>query len=213
MIGIIGKKLGMTQIFRDDGELVAVTAVEAGPCPVVGVRTPERDGYSAVQLGYGKAKRVNKPLRGIFEKAGCEPTAMLREFRVDNPQDYKVGDTVDVGIFKAGEKVKVSGRSKGRGFAGVVKRWGFGGGKSASHGFAWNRRPGAISAGADPGRVWKGKKLPGRMGGVTVTIRGIEVVDVDPERNLILLKGSVPGPRNGYLLIEKIETGEKDDGG
>ncbi len=208
MIGIIGRKLGMTQVFADSGELVAVTAVEAGPCTVVDVRTPKKDGYSAVQLGHGKAKKVNKPLRGIFEKAKIEPTTVLKEFRVNDLEGYEIGNLVDVGIFKIGEKVKISGKSKGKGFAGVVKKWGFSGGKSASHGFAWDRRPGGISAGADPGRVWKGKKLPGRMGGVTVAATGVEVIDIDPERNLLLLKGGIPGPRNGYLLIEKMKTGE-----
>jgi large subunit ribosomal protein L3 len=196
--GILGTKLGMTQIFDDAGRVVPVTVVRAGPCPVTQVRTPERDGYAAVQLGFGTTKRVNKPLAGHFARAGVAPTRHLVEFEV--VADYKPGDMVTVENFVVGELVDVSGRSKGKGFAGPMKRHGFGG-LGGSHGaHKVHRAPGAIGACATPSRVFPGTRMAGRMGGERVTAQNLLLVGVDPERNLLLIRGSVPGP-NGALLI------------
>jgi large subunit ribosomal protein L3 len=196
--GILGTKLGMTQIFDDAGRVIPITVVRAGPCPVTQVRTPERDGYAAVQLGFGMTKRVNKPLAGHFAKAGVAPTRHLVEFEV--AADYKPGDMVTVENFVVGELVDVSGRSKGKGFAGPMKRHGFGG-LGGSHGaHKVHRAPGAIGACATPSRVFPGTRMAGRMGGERVTAQNLLLVGVDPERNLLLIRGSVPGP-NGALLI------------
>ncbi len=206
MEGILGRKLGMTQIFTEDGTVVPVTVIEAGPCVVVAKRTLERDGYTAVQLGYleQKSHRMNKPMMGHFQKGGVPPFRVLREFKA-TPQEVKElreGQAVTVGIFQPGEKVKVTGRSKGRGFQGVMKRHGFAGSRD-SHGARYHRTSGSIGQCTFPARVFKGLKMPGHMGNRKVTVRGLEVVEVLPEKNLLLVKGSVPGPRKGVLIIRK----------
>lgn len=199
--GILGKKLGMGQIFSEDGQVIPVTAIQAGPCVVTQVKSKENDGYNAVQLGFGEAKRLNKPMRGHLKN--LRAFKYLREVRVEDTSDIKPGSMVNVGIFQPGELVKVTGTSKGKGFAGVVKRHGFAGGPK-SHGQSdRHRAPGSIGAGTDPGRVIKGLRMAGHMGNRRVTVRNLEVVKVDPEANLLLLKGAVPGARNALLLIQK----------
>jgi large subunit ribosomal protein L3 len=198
----------MTQIFSEDGKVIPVTLVEAGPCLVTQVKKEEKEGYNALQLGFGevKEKKLTRPLKGHFESKGVEPRRHLMEIKVDDPGGYEVGQEVTVDIFSKGDRVDVRGKSKGKGFAGVVKRHGFGGGP-ASHGACFHRAPGSIGACATPSRVFKGKRLPGRMGGERVTVLNLEVVDVKPERNLLLLKGGVPGPRGSILLIrESVKT-------
>ncbi len=210
--GILGRKLGMTQVFREDGSVVPVTVIQAGPCYVTQIRTPERDGYAAVQLGFEEVppRKLNKPLRGHLERAGVPPLRILREFRIDDVADHQVGEKVTVEIFQVGEKVDVTGWSKGRGFAGVVKRHGFAGGPR-THGQSDRlRAPGSVGAGTDPGRVFKGKRMAGRYGNERVTVQNLEVVAVDPERNLLLVKGSVPGARGGLLLIRKAVRGRTE---
>ena len=205
MAGLIGKKVGMTRIFNDDGVQVPVTVIEAGPCPVVIVRSDDADGYTAVQVGFGaqKAKRANKAEVGHAVKAGLEAAPQLmREFTPDNGEVYEVGQELTVALFEAGDRIRITGRSKGKGFQGVVKRYGFAG-RPASHGHSMSRTPGSMGPGTDPSRVIKGKKLPGRMGGARTTIRNLQVVRVDGERNLLFVKGGVPGARNSYLLISK----------
>jgi large subunit ribosomal protein L3 len=205
MPGLIGKKIGMTRIFNEAGVQIPVTVIEAGPCPVVQVKSDETDGYSAVQLGFGaqKAKRASKAEVGHAAKGGLEAAPrLMREFTLENGEQYQVGQELTVEQFEAGDRVKVTGRSKGRGFQGVVKRHGFAG-RPASHGHSMSRTPGSMGPGTDPSRVIKGKKLPGRMGGTRTTIRNLQIVRVDGERNLIFVKGGVPGARNGYVLISK----------
>ena len=205
MPGLIGKKIGMTRIFDEAGVQIPVTVIEAGPCAVVQVKSDESDGYRAIQLGFGaqKAKRASKAEVGHAAKAGLEAAPrLMREFALDNGEEYEVGQQLTVEVFEAGDRVKVTGRSKGRGFQGVVKRHGFAG-RPASHGHSQSRTPGSMGPGTDPSRVIKGKKLPGRMGGTRSTIRNLQVVRVDGERNLIFVKGGVPGARNGYVLISK----------
>ena len=205
MVGLIGKKLGMTQVYNDREELVPVTVVAAGPCPVVDVRTTERNGYTAVQLGFEEVdpRKVNKPEAGHFEKAKLPPQRILREFRAAGALEVEVGQVLDVRQFEVGDRVKVSGTSKGKGFAGVVKRYGFAG-KNSSHGTPDRvRHPGSIGQGTTPGKVWKGKKMPGHMGARPVTTRGLIVVGVDPDRNLLFVKGAVPGASEGYVTIRK----------
>jgi large subunit ribosomal protein L3 len=205
MPGLIGKKIGMTRIFNEDGVQVPVTVIEAGPCPVIGVRAPEQDGYQAVQIGFGakKAKRTSAAEMGHAAKAGLEAAPrLMREFRYDNGEEYEVGQELTVELFEAGDRVKVTGKSKGRGFQGVVKRHGFAG-RPGGHGHPMSRNPGSIGPGTDPSRVIKGKKLPGRMGNDRTTIRNLQIVRVDGERNLLFVKGGVPGARDGYLLISK----------
>jgi large subunit ribosomal protein L3 len=199
--GIVGKKVGMTQVFQDDGAVVAVTAIEAGPCTVTQIKTKAKEGYDAVQLGFGQAKRINRPQRGHLKKLG--PYRHLREFRVEDASKIQLGDSVDVGIFHPGDLVDVTGTSKGRGFAGVVKRHHFAGG-SKTHGQSdRHRAPGSIGAGTDPGRVIKGLKMAGHMGDERVTAQKLQVVKADPERNLLLVRGAVPGARNGLLIVRK----------
>ncbi len=201
-IGLVGRKLGMTQAFDENGRMIPVTVLEAGPCVVVQKKTQERDGYTAVQLGFGEEKRPNKPLAGHFKKAGVGACKYLREFRVE-PEElekYEVGATVTVEIFEPGQLVDVVGRSKGKGFAGAIKRHGFGRGPSA-HGSKYHRRVGSLGATGIP-RVFKGRKLPGRMGNERVTVKNLEVVRVDQERNLLLVKGAVPGVRGAMVLIK-----------
>lgn len=205
MPGLIGKKIGMTRIFDEEGVQVPVTVIEAGPCPVIEVRSEDRDGYSAVQLGFGAQKetRATRAENGHVAKAGLEVAPrLMREFRVGDEEQYEVGQQLTVDLFAAGDLVKVTGKSKGRGFQGVVKRHGFAG-RPGGHGHPMSRTPGSIGPGTDPSRVIKGKKLPGRMGGTRTTIRNMQVVRVDGERNLLFVKGGVPGARDGYVLISK----------
>ncbi len=205
MPGLIGKKIGMTRIFEEDGAVVPVTVVEAGPCPVLQIKHDETDGYSAVQLGFGakKDKRATRAEKGHAAKAGVESVPrVLREFPMAEGDDFQLGQSITVEVFEAGDSVKVTGTSKGRGFQGVVKRWGFAG-RPASHGHPMSRVPGSLGPGTDPSRVIKGKKLPGRMGGRRVTLGNLQVVRVNAERNLLFIKGGVPGSKNSYLLIQK----------
>ncbi len=205
MPGIIGKKIGMTRVFNDEGVSVPVTVVEAGPCPVVQVKTEERDGYSAVQLGFGrkKEKRTPRPEAGHAKRVGLESApAILREFKLAGDEAPEEGSEVTVESFTQGDKVKVTGKSKGRGFQGVVKRHGFAG-RPASHGHPMSRNPGSVGPGTDPSRVIKGKKLPGQMGDTRVTVRNLEIMKVDPERNLLFVKGGLPGSRHSYVFISK----------
>ena len=205
MPGLIGKKVGMTRIFNEEGVQIPVTVIEAGPCPVVQVRSQEQDGYQAVQLGYGakKAKRTPRAEMAHAAKAGLEAAPrLMREFRVGDGEAYEVGQELTVELFEAGDRVKVTGRSKGRGFQGVVKRHGFAG-RPATHGHPMSRNPGSLGPGTDPSRVIKGKKLPGRMGGDRSTIRNMQIVRVDGDRNLLFVKGGIPGARNSYVLISK----------
>ncbi len=239
MLGLIGKKVGMTQLFADDGSVVPVTAIEAGPCPIVQVKTEERDGYRAVQLGFGRKKprRSRKPQLGHTARAGLDYVpAITREFRLsgddvlaedphspapvtsaaegeaeggaeagggaDAAPGLRVGQSLTVAIFDAGERVKVTGYDKGRGFQGVVKRHGFRG-RPKTHGHPSIRIPGSVGPGTDPSRVIKGRRMAGRMGGSRKTVRNLQVVRVDPERNLVFVRGSVPGARNGWVFIGK----------
>jgi large subunit ribosomal protein L3 len=206
MIGLIGRKVGMTQVFGDNGEALPVTVIEAGPCTIIEVRTPERHGYGAVQLGFGtnKEKRFSKPVLGQFQKKNLPPARHLKEFRVTDTHDLQVGESLTVSLFEKGKSVDVQGVTKGRGFAGVVKRHGFVAGH-ASHGPTAGKQPGSIGASAYPSRVTKGKRLPGRMGGVNLTVKNLKVVGVDIEQNLLWVLGAVPGPPNGLVLIEKRE--------
>ena len=201
--GLIGKKIGMTRLFLEGGRSVPVTVLEVGPCTVTQVKTAEKDRYQAVQLGFGaKKKRVNKPLAGHFAKAGVEPAAVLREFRVDDASAFEVGQTVSAEIFSPGEKINVTGSSKGRGFTGVVKRHNFSGGR-ATHGCTTHDKPGSIGQSADPARVMKGKKMPGQHGNRRCTVRNIKVVDVRPQENLVLVAGAVPGANGGIVYLNK----------
>ncbi len=195
---ILGKKIGMTQIFNEKGKVIPVTIVEAGPCFVTQIKTKDKDGYEAVQIGFiRKLKKIKKTEKGKEFK-------YLREFRIENPQQYKLGDEINVSIFKEGEKVKVSGISKGKGFAGVVKRWGFAG-KSTSHGVKHEvRTPGSIG-GTTPPRVIKGRKMPGRMGGQRVTIKNLEIIKIDKEKNLLAIKGALPGSKGTLIEIKTME--------
>lgn len=205
MPGLIGRKVGMTRIFDDEGVQVPVTVIEAGPCPVVQVKSLDGNGTRAVQLGLGarKANRATRAEVGHAAKAGLEAApSILRDFRLRDDEEYEVGQELTVEQFEAGDRVKVTGQSKGRGFQGVVKRHGFTG-RPGGHGHPMSRTPGSIGPGTDPSRVIKGKKLPGRMGGTRTSIRNIQVVRVDSERNLLFVKGGVPGARDGYVLISK----------
>jgi large subunit ribosomal protein L3 len=201
--GLIGKKLGMTQVFWDDGSVIPVTAIEAGPCVVVQKKATDVDGYDAIQLGFDrlKEKTVTKPLRGHFEKAGKGCFRILREFKLESANDYEVGAELRADIFTVGDYIDVVGTTKGRGFAGVVKRHGFRGGR-ATHGSMFHRAPGSIGASAWPSRVFKGKRLPGHMGNRRQTVQNLMVVSVRPEKNIILVKGSVPSSTNGIVLIK-----------
>jgi len=200
--GIIGKKVGMTQIYTDTGLAVPVTVIEAGPCIVVQKRTLEKDGYKAIQIGFGEKKErlVNKPDKGRFAGAGVRPLRFLRELRVDDPDAYRIGQEIKADIFAEGEKVDVVGTTKGRGFAGGIKRHGFHRGPM-SHGSKYHRRPGSLGA-KGPARTFKGRKLPGRLGVERVTVQNLTVAKVDGERNMIAVKGAVPGPRGGLVLIK-----------
>ena len=215
MRGILGKKVGMTQVFQEDGSVVPVTVIEAGPCYVTQVRTEKRDGYRAVQLGYepAKEKHLTKGQMGHLDQAGVSPLRYLREIRIREDEAFELGQEVLVDIFEPGERVDVVGKSKGRGFTGVVKRYGFAGGPK-THGQSDRlRAPGSIGACASPGRVWKGQRMPGRMGGKRVTSQNIEVVLVDPDRNLLAVKGSVPGPKGGFVIVKEARKQRVRKGG
>ena len=202
---LIGRKLGMTRYFIEDGASVPVTLIKAGPCVVIQKKTLEKDGYEAIQVGFEvqKEKRINKPLKGHFKTAGDRFFMHLAEIRVDDTSDFEVGQEIKSDIFEIGDVVQVSGRSKGRGFTGVMKRWGFSGGRK-THGSRSHRVPGSIGMSATPGRVFKGKKLPGRMGSQRITIKNLRILDLRPEQDVIALKGSVPGSRNSLVEIAKI---------
>jgi large subunit ribosomal protein L3 len=209
MTGILGTKLGMTQVFDEAGQVVPVTVVQAGPCVVTSVRTPDNDGYSAVQIGYGEInpRKVTKPVAGLFEKAGVTPRRYLAEIRTEAASEYTLGQEVTAGVFEAGQKVDVSGRSKGKGFAGVMKRHGFKG-LSSSHGTQRKHRsPGSIGACATPGRVFKGVRMAGRMGAVKTTVQGLTVHAVDGDKNLLLIKGAIPGPTGGLVVVRSTIRG------
>jgi large subunit ribosomal protein L3 len=203
MKGIIGKKIGMTRIFDEKGDAIPVTVIEAGPCPVVQVKTKASHGYDAIQMGFGqrKKKRVTKPLLGQFEKAGIEPTGLLREMRVDDASAFEVGSQIKADVFEVGDRVSVTGLSKGKGFQGVVKRWGFSGGGDA-HGSKSHRKPGSIGQCATPAKVWKNRKMPGHTGNRRITVRNLEVVQVDAEKNMIAIRGAVPGHERSYVIIK-----------
>jgi large subunit ribosomal protein L3 len=199
--GIIGKKIGMGQVFGDDGKVEALTAIEAGPCVVTQVKTLDKEGYSAAQLGFGETKRLNSPQRGHLKKLG--QFKHLQEFRVADTGDIKVGDKVDVSLFKEGDLVDITGVSKGKGFAGVVKRHHFAGGPKTHGQSDRHRAPGSIGSTTSPGHVRKGMRMAGHMGNRRVTVRHLQVYKADPERNLLLIRGAVPGAKNGLLLINK----------
>lgn len=199
--GIIGRKLGMTQIFSDNGKAEAVTAIEAGPCAVIQVKTMAKEGYNAAQLGFSEAKRLKSPQRGHLK--GLGQFKYLREFRVADTEAIKVGDRIDVSLFKDGDLVDITGISKGKGFAGVVKRYHFAGGPKTHGQSDRHRAPGSIGATTSPGRVFKGQRMAGHMGNSRVTMRHLEVSAADPTRNLLLVRGAVPGAKNGLLIIRK----------
>ena len=204
-IGILGRKLGMTRIFNSDGTAVPCTVVVAGPCPVIQIKDKEKDGYTALQIGFDEIpeRKVNKPESGHQSKAGRGLYRTLKEFRVPNVGEYEVGQDITVALFTPGEKVKVTGTSKGKGFQGVMKRWNFGG-MPASHGHEKvHRSPGSVGNATFPGKVFKGKKMPGQMGNKKVTSINLEVVDVRPEDNILIIRGAVPGPKNGLILVHK----------
>jgi large subunit ribosomal protein L3 len=203
MIGIIGKKLGMTQIYTEEGKSYPVTVVEAGPCSIIQVKTLEKDGYEAVKIGFVemKEKKLNKPMRGVFKKAGVKSCKVLKEYPMGG---LKVGEAVTVEKFVKGDKVSVSGISKGKGFQGVMKRHNFSGGPG-SHGSMFNRAPGSIGASSYPSRVWKNQKMPGHMGSEKVTTKNLEILDIRVDQNLLLIKGAVPGASGSIIEIKKDE--------
>ena len=201
--GLIGKKLGMTQIFDEQGKVIPVTVIEAGPCVVAQVKTVETDGYNAIQLGFGNVKesKINKPEKGHFAKSKLTPKKHLREFRLDSVENINVGDELKADTFTAGDQLDIQGTSKGKGFQGVIKRHGQSRGPMG-HGSMYHRRPGSMGPTSTPGRVFKGKKLPGHMGSQTITIQNLEVVRVDLDKNVILVKGSVPGAKGAILKLK-----------
>jgi len=202
-LGLIGQKLGMTQYFSGDGEAIPITVIEAGPCSVVQIKNKEKDGYNTLQLGFlpKKMNKTNRPLRGHFKKGNTGAFYFLKEFKVDDTNTHQLGQEINLEIFQVGQKVTVTGISKGKGFSGTMKRWGFGGGPD-SHGSGIHRAPGSIGCSAYPSRVFKGKKLPGHQGAATVTIENLEIVDRQVEKNLLFIKGAIPGGKNGMLLIK-----------
>lgn len=203
-LGLIGRKLGVTQVFSESGEVIPVTVIEAGPCVVVQKKTQEKNGYNALQVGFleKEEKRLQKPLKGHFAKHGTKGFTVLREFKIEDVENYQSGQEIKVDIFTVGELVHVTGISKGKGFAGGVKRWGFRGGP-ATHGSMFHRAPGSVGASAFPSRVLKGKRLPGHMGNAQVTTKNLQVVDIRPEKNLILIKGAVPGARKTIVVVKR----------
>lgn len=202
--GIIAKKIGMTQIFAENGVLIPVTVLEAGPCVVTQVKTMENDGYEAIQVGFGdiKESRVNAPMKGHFTKANVAPTKLLKEFKFENSSEYSIGSEIKADIFEAGDKIDVSGVSKGKGFQGAIKRHNQHRGPMA-HGSKYHRGVGSLSSATTPGKVKKGKKMPGHMGSENVTIQNLEVVRIDAEKNLLLVKGAVPGNKGSILVIKE----------
>jgi large subunit ribosomal protein L3 len=204
--GILGKKLGMTGVFTSQGRYVPATVIEAGPCVVTQIKTRETDGYDALQVGFGgkKASRVNKPMQGHFKKSGDQCFRFVKEFSVENPAEYNVGQQLTVEMFKVGERVDVVGTSKGRGFSGVIKRHGFHRGPM-THGSRNIRRPGSVGCSAWPARIIKGKKMPGQYGNDRMTIRNLEIIDIRSDDNLILLKGAVPGSDSGLVSVNKLK--------
>ncbi len=204
MIGIIGKKIGMSQIFLDNGNVVPVSLIKAGPCPIVQVKDEKGDGYKAIQIGFGERKKVDKALAGHLKKSKLKSVARLFEMRVENTEKYKVGEQIDVSLFANGEKVSVMGWTKGRGFSGGMKKWGWTGGP-ATHGSMSHRRMGSVGSGSSPGRIWKGKTMPGRYGNDKITVKNLEIVKIEKEKNVLYIKGAVPGFRNGYLVIMKVK--------
>ncbi len=203
--GIIGKKIGMTQFFNEESVMVVATLIEAGPCYVVSKKTIEKNGYGAIQLGFseGKPQGFNKAMTGHFKKSKTPLLKTLKEFKIEKVEDYKLGDQIKADIFNSGDILDITGVSKGKGFSGTMKRYGFRGGPN-SHGGMAHRRPGSIGQASYPGRVFKGIKMAGRMGGENMTVRSAEVVSVNPEKNLIAVKGSVPGPNGGKLFLKLI---------
>ncbi len=205
--GLIGKKLGMTGLFSPEGRHLPATAILVGPCVVTQIKTVATDGYNALQVGFGQKRpeRVNKPLSGHFKKSGSAGFYHVKELPVDDPEAYSLGQILSLDVFKVGDRVDVTGTTKGRGFAGVVKRHGFHGGKE-THGCTSHRVPGSVGTSAWPSRILKGKKLPGHYGSATQTAKNLEIVDIRPEANLILIKGAVPGPMSGLVAIKKPKT-------
>ena len=199
--GFLGTKIGMTQIFREDGRVVPVTVIQAGPCVVTQVKTKETDGYEAVQLGFGDVKRRNKPESGHLKNSRL--SRYLREVATDDTSEFEVGQAIGVDIFESGEKVDVIGTSKGRGFAGVMKRWNFGGGPRTHGQSDRARAPGSIGGGTTPGKVYKGLKMGGHMGNRRITVKGLEIIEIDTERNLLLVKGGIPGATNSLVQIRR----------
>jgi len=214
MIGLIGRKLGMTQIPTKDGSMTAVTVIEAGPCYVLQGKTVERDGYNALKLGFGevKARKLNKAILGelkkIFGEKESYPALVIKEIRTEDVQNFKPGQELKVDVFQEGEKIDVTGTSKGKGFQGVVKRWGFSGGPK-SHGSKFHRRPGSIGQHTEPARVWKGKKMPGHTGMKRVTVKNLEIVKIYPDKNIVLVKGAIPGPNGGIVVLKKAKERSK----
>lgn len=202
--GLLGKKLGMTSVFVNDGRSIPVTVIEAGPCTVTQIKTKANDGYNALQVGFGEKKksRVTKPLAGHFSKAGDKMFVFLKEFMIDDPDSYKLGQAIDLAVFDVGDKVEVSGKTKGRGFSGTIKRHGFHRGPK-THGSKNYREPGSIGQCAWPSKVFKGKRMPGRYGNTRMTVKNLEIVDIRPDQHLILIKGAVPGPISGLVEIRK----------
>ena len=211
MKALIGRKIGMTQIFNDEGHVIPVTAIEVGPCTITQIKTEEQDGYTAVQLGFGEVKenKLTKPEKGKFDKSNIAPKKYLKEFRVDSVEGMNVGDELKADTFAAGDKVDVQGTSKGKGFQGVIKRWGQHRGPMG-HGSMYHRRPGSMGPTSTPGRVFPGKRLPGHMGDVTVTVQNLEVVKVDLDKNIILVKGSVPGAKGAILKVKSSVKTKKE---
>ena len=200
--GLLGRKIGMTTYYHEDGTAESVTAVEVGPCVVTQVKTEARDGYEAAQLGVGSARRLNSPEAGHQDRSGRRFTH-LQEFGVDDLSEFEVGQEIKADVFEVGEPIKVIGTSKGKGFSGVVRRWGFRGGPKTHGQSDRHRSPGSIGAGTSPGRVWPGKKMPGHYGVDRVTVKGLKIVATDPEKNVVLVRGSVPGAKNSIVRIEK----------
>jgi large subunit ribosomal protein L3 len=204
MEALIGKKLGMTQVFEESGRTIPVSVIQAGPCPVVQIKTAEKDGYGAIQIGFDSASKrgLTRPVAGHYKKANVEPRRILKEVRVDAPDSYTLGQAISVKIFEGASKVHVSGLTKGRGYTGVTKKHGFKGGKE-THGCKSHRVPGSVGNNSSPARVFKGKRLAGRMGNELRTIRNLQVVQIDVENNLLFVRGAVPGANNGVVFIRK----------
>ena len=202
--GLLGRKLGMSSLFSPEGQQVPVTVLEVGPCVVTQVKTRATDGYDALQVGFAekRGKRINKPVEGHLKKSGGQAYAFLREISVDDPSEYTLGQALTVDMFQVGERVDISGVSKGKGFSGVVKRWGFHGG-GATHGSMFHRAPGSVGASATPSKIIKGRKMPGHYGNQRVTVRNLEIVDIRPDQHLLIIKGAVPGCRSGLVEVRK----------